>query len=170
MARGCTVVFLNARAFKEGEEETDTWRWLPLENKGKTRKFWDWLYHKECVAKEHPLFEGLQSRGIMDWDYYDQVIPVMIFENLDTPDDVAAASWAAGYCTETGYICGIQLATYNFGEGRFVLNTMQILEYLGKHPTADRLMLNLIKYARSTGSLTGLPGDMDARLKAINYV
>jgi hypothetical protein len=184
MARGCSVVFLNALAFKEGEEETDTWRWLPLKNKGKTYQFFDWLFHKECVAKEHPVFEGLQSRGIMDWDYYDQVIPHMIFEALDTPDDVAVASWAtgyfswkdgycnwtAGYCNKTGYICGIQLATYNFGEGRFVLNTMQILEHLGEHPAADRLMLNLIKYARSSGSLAALPDDMDARLKAINYV
>jgi hypothetical protein len=179
MAQGCTAVFINAQAFIEREEGSTVWRWLPLVNKGKARKFWglfqfwDCLYHKECVAKEHPVFEGLQSRGIMDWDYYDQVMPIMIFEELDTPDDVAAASWATGYCdyrSETGYVCGIQLATYNFGEGRFVLNTMQILEYLGEHPAADRLMLNLIKYARSSGQLTELPSDMDARLKAINYV
>ncbi|MEI6512408.1 MAG: sugar-binding domain-containing protein [bacterium] len=170
MARGCSVVFLNGLAFKEGEEETDTWRWLPLENKGRAFKFWDWLYHKECVGKEHPIFEGLQTRGILDWDYYDQVIPVILFDQLDTPDDVAVASWSTGYCSKTGYICGIQLATYNFGQGRFVLNTMQILEYLGEHPAADRLMLNLIKYARSSGPLAELPSDMDARLKAINYV
>jgi hypothetical protein len=170
MVRGCSVVFLNAQAFKEGEEETTTWRWLPLENKGMTYKFNDWLYHKECVGKEHPIFEGLQTRGILDWDYYDQVIPHMIFENLDTPDDVAAASWATGYSSKTGYFCGIQLATYNFGQGRFVLNTMQILEYLGEHPAADRLMLNLIKYARSSDPLAEVPSDMDARLKAINYV
>jgi hypothetical protein len=167
MARGCTVIFLNPQVFKGGE---DTRHWLPLENKGKDHKYSDWLYHKECVAKEHPFFEGLQSRGIMDWDYYDQVIPHTVFQELDTPDDVAVASWACGYWTKTGYVCGIQLATYYFGEGRFVLNTLYILEHLDENPTADRLMLNLIKYARSSDPLAELPNDMDKRLKAISYI
>ena len=72
MARGSTVVFLSPNAFKR---EKDAVAWLPLAQKGRCYKFYDWLYHKECVAKAHPVFEGLQGRGILDWYYYGPVIP-----------------------------------------------------------------------------------------------
>ena len=48
--------------------------WIPLARKGRYYKFVDHIYHKECVAKAHPILEGLQSKGILDWYYYDQVL------------------------------------------------------------------------------------------------
>jgi hypothetical protein len=57
------VVFLSPEAFKR---EKDAAAWLPLATKGRCYEFKDWLYRKECVAKGHPVLEGLQGRGILE--------------------------------------------------------------------------------------------------------
>ncbi len=145
MSEGSTVVFLEAQAF---EHEDDPVYWLPLANKGKCYKFHDWVYHKECVAKAHPIFAGLQSKGMLEWAYYDQVIPEYVFEGQDTPDDVAAAAFAVGYSVAGGYVSAVLVGTYQFGAGRLVLNTMRVLEHVDQHPAADRLLVNLIRYAQ----------------------
>jgi hypothetical protein len=36
------------------------------------------------------------------------------------------------------------LAEYRHGAGRFVLNSLALLDNLGVHPAADRLLLNLV--------------------------
>jgi hypothetical protein len=169
MARGSVVVFLSLSAFKREKESTG---WLPLANKGRAYRFYDWLYHKECVAKAHPIFEGLQGRGILDWYYYGPVIPHDLFDGQETPDEVVAAAFAAGYSKPGGYASGILLGGYHFGEGRFLINTFPLLEHAGEHPAADRLLLNLVQYAAGfvRQPLAPLPSDFDSRLKAIRYL
>ena len=168
MARGSVVVFLSHFAF---QREKDAVAWLPLARKGRCYKFGDWLYHKECVAKAHPIFAGLPSKGILDWYYYGPVIPGYLFDGQETPDEVVAAAFATGYPAPGGYASGILLASYRFGEGRFVVSTFPTLENVDTHPAADRLLLNLIDYA--TGCVgkpvAELPSDFDAQLKAIGY-
>jgi hypothetical protein len=168
MARGSAVVFLTHSAF---QREKDPVAWLPLAKKGRCYQFNDWLYHKECVARAHPIFDGLQGRGILDWYYYGQVTPHHLFDGQETPDDVAAAAFAVGYSTPGGYASGILLGSYRFGEGRFVLNTFPVLENLDVHPAADRLLLNLIAYAAGfvRAPLSELPSGFDAQLRAIGY-
>jgi hypothetical protein len=129
------------------DDSRDEMDWLPLANKGKCTDFYDWLYHKECVAKAHPIFDGLQAKGIMDWDYYGPVISKKFFENLDLPQEVIAAAFATGYAHPTGYASGLMLTMHTLGKGRFILNTFNILENIGNHPAADRLLLNMINYA-----------------------
>jgi hypothetical protein len=145
--------------------------WLPLKKKGRFYEFADWLYHKECVAKAHPIFDGLQAKGIMDWEYYGPVISHKLYEGVETPDEVIAAAFATGYCCKGGYMSGIMLATYPFGKGKFLINTFNILDNIDKHPAADRLLLNMIKHASGfTGkSLVPLPKNFTAMLKAIRY-
>jgi len=168
MARGSVAVFLSPLAFRR---EKDTVGWLPLAKKGRCYKFGDWLYHKECVAKAHPIFDGLQGKGILDWYYYGPVIPHYLFDGQETPDEVAAAAFAAGYSTPGGYASGILLGSYRFGAGRFLVNTFPVLENLDAHPAADRILLNLINYASGFVEMpmAALPSDFDAQLKAIGY-
>jgi len=143
--QGATAVFLNPGAFKDGDDETAL---LPVKNKGRLTHFSDWLYHKECVAKRHSLFAGMPAPGIMDWDYYGPVISNLFFEGQDTPDDTAAAAFAVCHSSRPdGYAAGVMLGTYKVGAGRIVLNTFNILDNVGKHPAADRLLLNLVEYA-----------------------
>jgi len=168
MARGSTVVFLSQNAFKRDE---DAVAWLPLAQKGRCYRFHDWLYHKECVAKAHPVFEGLQGRGILDWYYYGPVIPSYLFDRQETPGEVIAAAFAAGYSTPGGYASGVLLGVYRFGEGRFIANTFPLLDQVGRHPAADRLLLNLVKFAGESGEgpLMELPGDFGKLLNRIGY-
>ncbi|MBI4553282.1 MAG: hypothetical protein HY710_13550 [Candidatus Latescibacteria bacterium] len=169
VAQGSVAVFLSPLAFKRGEDAVG---WLPLANKGKCYAFHDWLYHKECVAKTHPIFDGLQAKGIMDWDYYGQVIPRDMFDGQDTPDDVAAAAFALGYPCPGGYASGVLVSSYRFCAGRFVLNTLRVLEHLDAHPAADRLLLNMIAYAARfvDEPVAPLPEDFEERLRGIGYV
>jgi hypothetical protein len=167
MARGSTVVFLSPCAFKRGDDAVG---WLPLAKKGCGYWFGDWVYHKECVAKPHPVFDGLQPRGVMNWEYYDQVIPHFVFDGQDTPDDIAAVWFATGYNDgmlsekfRTGYGAGLLFAGYKFGQGRFFINTFRILENLNLNPTADRMLLNIIRYAQKEAGkpLAALPDDFN---------
>jgi hypothetical protein len=134
----------------------DNLYWLPLKKKGKLVDYWDWLYHKECVAKAHPVFAGLPAKGIMDWDYYGPVISHKYFEGLKDPAEVIAACFATGCPTPEGYLAGLMMCRYRFGAGNFILNTFNLLENIDKHPAADRLLLNLINY---TFNLTGTKND-----------
>ncbi len=168
MATGSTVVFLSPKAFAQGPQST---AWLPLANKGHLYEFHDWLYHKECVAKRHPVFEGLQGEGILDFYYYGPMIPTYLFDGQDAPSEVVAAAFAAGYSTAGGYASGILLGSYKFGTGQFLLNSFPILDHVDKHPVADRLLLNLIRYAseNATGASSALPPNFQVRLKEIGY-
>lgn len=169
MACGATVIFLCPKAFRNGKQGS---YWLPLQNKGRCYEFGDWLYHKECVAKRHPIFGGLQSPGIMDWDYYGPVIPHYVFEEQDTPDETIAAAFATGHSGyPAGYGASLLIAAYTFGAGRFILNTPYIVENLDVHPAADRLLVNFIRYAQTFtgGPLAGLPADFDQRLISLGY-
>lgn len=144
VSNGAVAIILDPRSLSHGEDST---HWLPLEKRGRSFRFRDWLYHKECVVRRHPLFKELPSPGILDWDYYGAVIPHTVFDGLDTPDETIAASFANGHPNfPTGYHCGLLAAGYKVGNGMLYINTFNILENLGLHPAADRLMLNFITY------------------------
>ncbi|MDD4869019.1 MAG: glycoside hydrolase family 2 TIM barrel-domain containing protein [Kiritimatiellae bacterium] len=169
VARGSVAVFLKPGAFKKG---SDIVGWLPLKNKGRLTSFHDWLYHKECVAKKHPFFNGLQPAGIMDWDYYGPLITRQFFEGQDTAEDIAATAFVICHNSRPdGYAAGTMLGVYRFGSGKIILNTFNILDNVDKHPAADRLLMNMINYAAQEidKPLANLPTDFDKQLKAIGY-
>ncbi len=144
MTAGATLLFLSAQLFKDNQVAMD---WLPLKNRGRCYTFNDWLYHKECVAKRHPVFAGLQGPGILDMDYYGRVIPHEVFEGIDTPDETIVAAFATGHHSyPRGYGSSIVIGTWRSGGGRFILSTPYVLENLDLHPAADRLLLNLVRY------------------------
>jgi len=178
MAQGSAVVFLSPAAF---QRDQDPVAWLPLSPKSRYFRFDDVAaFHKECVAKAHPLFEGLQAKGILDWDYYGPMIPHYLFDGLSTPDDLAATAFAAGFYG--AYASGVLLGWYRcsvrndsftpMGTGMFLVNTFPILENVDRHPAADRLLLNLIQSAApsTTKPITPLPDDFDAQLRKIGYL
>ena len=182
MARGSVVLFLSPAAF---QREKDPVGWLPLTTKGQCPKFPDVsIYHSECVAKAHSIFDGLQPKGIMDWDYYGPLIPHYHFQGQGPPDDVVAVSFAVGHgnIRPGGYASGVLAGSYRcsvrpdsdrlLGTGMFILNTFPILENVDLHPAADRLLLNLINYAAgSIGKpISPLPDNFDGQLKQIGYI
>jgi hypothetical protein len=146
ITRGAVGLFLEPKAFAR---EKDTMHWCPLPQKGACVSFFDWLYHKECVANRHPVFEGLPGPGIMDWDYYGPIIPREMFEGLETPEEAIAAAFATGSPSyPDGYCAGLLIAACRLGAGRVILSTPRLLSNLDAHPAADRMLVNLIAYAR----------------------
>ena len=63
------------------------------------------------------------------------------------------------------------MSVYTLGEGRFVLNTLNIRHQLTTHPAAGRLLLNLLRYASRDAEkpLAPLPSDFDQQLNALGY-
>ncbi|MCC7261840.1 MAG: hypothetical protein IT369_04870 [Candidatus Latescibacteria bacterium] len=151
MDRGAAVLFADPAAFARGQEPLG---WLPLADKGQCPEFWDWLYHKECVAKNHPVFAGLQAGGILDWDYWKPVLPSRLFTGQAQPGEVLAAAFAIGYPCAGGYSSGVLLSAHRFGAGAFLLNTFPVLEHLGAHPAADRLLANLLTHTAAQARKT----------------
>jgi hypothetical protein len=167
VAAGSVAVFLSCEAF--GQDLG----WLPLSKKGTCRVFNDWLYHKECVARRHPIFEGLQGNGILDWYYYGTLVPRHIFEGQQDADEVIAAAFAAGYCGDgsKGYEAGTLMSLHTLGSGRFILSTFPVLENLDVAPAADRMLLNMIRYASSlcVGPAAAIPVGFSSTLQQIGY-
>jgi diketogulonate reductase-like aldo/keto reductase len=94
-------------------------------------------------ASERGLGECLRKFG----DRAQQVIPKDVFINQTTPDETLCAGFNTGYYSVAGgYRSSLILAAYHSGKGRFIPNTMRLLENLDKNPAADRLLLNLIRH------------------------
>ncbi|MGL4647832.1 MAG: hypothetical protein ACRC1H_00385, partial [Caldilineaceae bacterium] len=146
LSAGGTVLCLSAEPFRD---HAPAFAWLPIAQKGRCYRFNDWLYHKECVVKRHPVFAGLHGPGVMDWEFFGPLIPRDMFEGMATPDETLAAAFATGHHQAPGgYACGLLIAAYRVGSGRLILSTLPILDNLGIHPAADQLLVNLLGYAQ----------------------
>ena len=164
IARGSTVVFLTTDTYARGNESTG---WLPLKTKGSVSGIARWLYHSDEWCKRHPIFEGLPAGGVMDYGYYRELIPDVVFMGIEPAADPVAGGINASW----GYQSGLMVAVYTLGDGEFILNSLRIRENLGTVPQADRLLRNMLRFAGRNASkpLTELPADFDAQLKAIGY-
>lgn len=84
----------------------------------------------------------------MDWDYYGGLIPEVLIERSERPQEVVVAAFVIGYPVPYGYWSGIAVGGYRLGKGHMVINTLRVLENLGRHPVAGRLLLNVIEHER----------------------
>ena len=103
----------------------------------------------------------------MDYTFYRELIPKTAFTELDPP----AEAVAAGIDASCGYSSGLLVAVYPLGAGEFILNSLQIRDNLGRHPAADRLLLNMLRFAagKTHQPLAQLPADFDIQLKRLKY-
>lgn len=163
MSRGATVVFLSAEVFAAGDRPT---AWLPLAEKGTVARIPSWLYLKDDWAKPHAIFEGLPT-GMLDPVYYRELIPDTAWVGQSPPKEAVAG----GINAAQAYSSGLLVAVYEFGAGRFVINTFRIREELGKHPVAERLLRNMLRFAASPAGTTpaDLPTDFEDQLRSIGY-
>jgi hypothetical protein len=164
MAAGSTVVFLSPEALAQGDRPT---AWLPLKEKGTAKPIRGWLYLKDEWSKAHPIFEGLPSGGLMDYTYYRELIPDLVFAGQEPPSEAVAGAVKASQ----DYDSGLMVSVYDFGAGRFVLNTLNIRDRLSDHPAAGRLLLNLLRFASRDieKPLAPLPSDFARQLDALGY-
>lgn len=104
-----------------------------------------WLYLKDEWAKPHPIFAGLPAGGLLDYAFYGDLIPDLVFKMHQAPEEAVAGAIKASQ----DYASGLMVAVHRLGKGRFILNTLQIRENLGRHPAAERLLRNLLNHALS---------------------
>jgi len=164
IAQGSTVIFLSPVVFAKGEQPA---AWVPLANKCTLEQLPSWLYHKDEWAKHHPIFDGLPAGGLMDYTFYREIIPDIAWVGQDSPTEVVAGA----INTSIDYSAGLFVSVNTLGAGRFILNTLHIHENLGCNPVADRLLLNMLRYAARNVNkpLTDRPLDFDAQIKAMGY-
>ncbi|HXW82519.1 MAG TPA: glycoside hydrolase family 2 TIM barrel-domain containing protein [Acidimicrobiales bacterium] len=140
--RGATAVLLTPwELIVPGESSAS----LPIGKSISCTRFHDWLYHKDCFARRADFVDGLPGPGLMDWRYYREVLPRHLLQG--DAEDVAAFATAIGFPCPGGYASGLLVATFTQGRGCIVVNTFDLLDNLGSLAVADRLMLNLLRYA-----------------------
>ena len=164
IAQGSNAVFLSPEIFRQGKNKV---KFLPLEKKGSLSDLYSWLYLKDEWAKSHPIFEGLPAGGLMDHQFYREIIPATAWVGQDPPREAVAGAIKSSL----DYASGLMVSVNGFGAGNFVLNTLLIRENLGTHPAAERLLRNLLRFAAvdQKKPMAKLPDDFDAKLKAIGY-
>jgi hypothetical protein len=184
MACGSNVIFLSPSTFASGKNST---RWLPLASKGSVEPM-DAVagyYRADRWSKHHPLFDGMPSGGMMDYVYFRNIIAqnalsqeyTVVAKSMYTYDEITDP---LEYPQETvcgatrishNYCSGVHLGIWNFGNGKFLVNTLRIEENLGTDPAADRLFCNILKFGSSNidKSMTELPVDFESMLSKIAF-
>jgi len=164
IARGSTVVFLCPEVFRRGDNPVG---WLPLNEKGTLAVMRSWVYLKDDWSKRHPIFDGLPAGGLMDLTYYRDLIPDLAWSRQEPPAEVVAGA----INTSQAYSSGLLVAVHELGAGRFVLNTLAIRDQLGRHPAAERILRNMLRYAAKETNKppAELPADFAQRLKDMGY-
>jgi hypothetical protein len=184
MATGSAVVFLSPSTFRSGKNTT---RWLPLEKKGTVQPM-DAVagyYRADRWAKKHPLFDNMPTGGMMDYKYFRNIISkealsqeytivaktMYTYDEVSSPLDYPSETVCGATRISHNYCSGIHLGVWYFGQGRFIVNTLHIAEYLGRDYAADRLFCNILNYASSELKIpvSKLPDDFDKILKKIGY-
>ncbi len=147
MADGATaLVFCPWELIPSGQQEAT----LPWGRDIVCASFHDWLYHKDCFSKPHPVFDDLPSPGLMDWEVYGEVVPRHLLRG-GAPQDVASVAFVVGHPCPGGYLSGVLAGTYQVGRGRLVVSTFDLLQHAGS-PVADQLTGNLVRYAAQTAA------------------
>jgi hypothetical protein len=164
IARGSYAIFLSPEVFKKGNNPVG---FLPLERKGSLSTIYSWLYLKDEWAKQHPVFKGLPAGGLMDHQFYRELIPGTVWMGQDPPKEALAGAIKASQ----DYSSGLMLSVYPFGSGNFILNTLLIQNNLDIHPAAEHLLRNLLNYASldQKKPIEKLHDDFNTKLKAIGY-
>jgi len=144
ISHGSTAIFLSPQAFKKGDNPVGL---MPLEVKGEFRGSQGWAAGRDDFAKSHPIFDGLQANGLLDLTYYRDLIPGSTFNGQEPLGELVSGSFAVGSYQPGGYYSGTIMAIHQLGLGSFIINSLLIMDNLGKHPAADRLMINLLNYA-----------------------
>ncbi len=137
---GASAVFLAPEVFQKGADPVG---WLPLGKKGSLTSIHGWLYLKDEWAKRHPIFEGLPAGGLMDYTFYREIIPDLVWMGQEPPGEAVAGAIKASQ----DYASGLMVSVHELGRGRLILNTLRIRENLGTHPAAERLLRNMLRYA-----------------------
>lgn len=158
VACGSTVVFADYAAWTaEGGGQKGGWGaldsrsilWPPLQGNPDAcvRKMKVWLYLADFWGKTHPVFTNMPAGGLLDSVYYRNLLAgedARCLTGAPAPTEAIAGGTYTSFCNR--YHSGLALASYEFGAGRYIVNTFHICENLGDDPAAEMLLRNLLNY------------------------
>lgn len=110
------------------------------------------------LVKNHPIFEGLPSNQMMR-DLYENVWARTSLRDISVDRknlDVHVASIGFDWFSREHKLqyrgpgdswWGTDLAEIDMGKGSLIISQLQIMPNLGKDPVADKLLMNLLRYA-----------------------
>jgi hypothetical protein len=150
IVRGSTVVFLMPEILLDAPftRHPVPLRWVPIGSKVRPQLAHteDWYFHADPWGKEHPVFAGLPSGGILDYTLYRDIISFTVFRGLESSVEAISGTIQTSGGPDD-YQSDLTVAAYKFGAGRVILNSLKIQQNLGTIPTAERLLRNLLNYA-----------------------
>ena len=104
------------------------------------------IYHHDHICVSHPLFDGLQAAGVLEFDKYGALYPTSIYTGVNKPTKTVCAAMRMDTAFSTP---GLSVGEYACGAGRYVLNNFRVSEAVGRHPYADKMLANFVeKYGK----------------------
>jgi hypothetical protein len=106
------------------------------------------------IVTDHPVFDGLPVNTMMGQEYENVWSPYVL---SDMGNDLIVGSVSYGfyagdkthlqsYVGPEPAFYGMDMGVVPHGNGRYVLNTLRLVENLGKDPVADKILLNMIRW------------------------
>lgn len=114
------------------------------------------------IVTDHPVFEGLPVNCMMGQEYENVWSPYVL---KDMGNDLIVGSVSYGfyagdkthlqsYVGPEPAFYGMDMGVVQHGKGRYVLNTLRLVENLGSDPVADKILFNMIQWtAESTNEI-----------------
>ena len=112
-----------------------------------------WLYLKDEWAKRHPIFDGLPAGGLMDYTYYREIIPDVVWHGQDPPAEAVAGAIKASQ----DYASGLMVSVYRWARAASCSTRCGSARTWARHPAAERLLRNMLRYAARTRQAAGRP-------------
>ena len=123
---------------------------VPIKKWEPAKGLWVGIAH---ALKEHPIFEGLPSNGLMGQSY-ENVWAHKTLIGLDSQPIVASMThghWPVK-TTSPNFLgpdpvwWGTDLGFVKHGEGKLLLSGLRLVKNLGKDPVADKIFFNMVKF------------------------
>lgn len=120
---------------------------------------------------DNKYFRNLISIFALCQQYNTRAKPVHTFAEVSAPLTYPDETICGATRISHNYASGVQLGIWKFGNGQFIVNTLNIAENLGTDPAADILFGNMLTHAVKdmTKPLEPLPQNILQQLKAIGY-
>lgn len=151
--KGGTVIYLEGpqKALEAGKHD------YPFEAKvHPAMGLWTCIPH---LVHEHPIFQGLPSKGMMRGIYENvwanRTLRELTFAEGETVTSVVASlgfDWFSRehklqYRGPGEAWWGADVAEVSMGKGRYIVSQLRLINNLGTDPVADKILFNMIRYA-----------------------
>jgi Glycosyl hydrolases family 2, TIM barrel domain/Glycosyl hydrolases family 2/Glycosyl hydrolases family 2, sugar binding domain len=113
----------------------------------------NWWFRMDQFAKVHPFFEGMPAGGLMDQEFYRDLLPMQLLKTEAESECVCGAvqtsvfQWPGSDLLTGPLGFGTALSLHAYGSGLFVINTLRLRENLARVPAAERLLRNMLNFA-----------------------